>query len=43
MKKLSSSYKNLNLEMDAVSVRLKEISEFYNQLYFISEKANEVD
>lgn len=42
LKKLSTSYKNLFLEMNSVSLRMKEISEIYGQLYAVSEKSNDV-
>jgi hypothetical protein len=42
LKKLGFSYKNLFLEMNQVSLRMKEISEIYSQLYEVSEKSNDV-
>lgn len=42
LKKLSTANKNLYLEMNQVSLRMKEISEIYNQLYYVSNKSNDV-
>jgi hypothetical protein len=42
IEKLGVSYKNLFLEMNTVSLRLKEISDTYNQLYLVSEKTFDV-
>lgn len=42
MKKLCTSHKNLFLEMNQVSIRMKEISEIYNQLHYVSEKSSDV-
>ena len=40
--KLGASYKHLFLEMNTVSLRLKEISEIYDQLFIVSQKTYDV-
>ena len=42
MKKLTTSIKLLNVEMQTVSNRLKEISDIFGQMYSASEKASDV-
>jgi hypothetical protein len=42
IKKLGTSYKNLFLEMNTVSLRLREISDIYEQLHAVSYKTNDV-
>ena len=42
MKKLTSSIKLLNFEMQAVSNRMKDISDTFGQMYCASEKASDV-
>ena len=42
IKRLCVSHKNLYMEMNAVSVRMKEISEIYEQLSTVSFKTNDV-
>jgi len=42
MKKLSNSLKLLNNELHCVTVRIKEVSDYFNQLYCVSDKFNEV-
>ena len=42
IQKLSVSFKSLFLEMNSVSLRMKEISEIYNQLNIVSEKTYDV-
>jgi hypothetical protein len=42
LKKITSAHKNLFLEMNQVSIRMKEISELYSQLHFVSQKSNDV-
>lgn len=42
LKRLSTSYKSLFMEMNAVSVRMKEISEIYDQLNTVSVKTHDV-
>ena len=41
-KKLITSIKSLNVEMQAVSTRMKEISDIFGQMYSASEKASDV-
>jgi hypothetical protein len=43
IKRLNVSHKNLFMEMNAVSVRMKEISEIYEQLSTVSYKTNDVN
>lgn len=42
IKKLGTSFKNLFIEMNQVSFRMKEISELYSQLHTISDKTKDV-
>lgn len=42
LKKLSFYHKNLFIEMNQVSLRMKELSEIYSQLYDVSMKTNDV-
>jgi len=42
LKKLGTSCKNLFIEMNQVSLRMKEISDLYSQLNTISEKTKDV-
>jgi len=41
--KLGISFKNLYIEMNQVSLRMKEISELYSQLNNLSEKSQDVN
>jgi hypothetical protein len=42
IKKLGFSFKSLFIEMNQVSLRMKEISELYSQLNNLSEKSQDV-
>jgi hypothetical protein len=42
LQRLGISYKNLFLEMNTVSLRLKEISDTYDQLHIVSFKTSDV-
>ena len=42
IKKLGFSFKSLFLEMNQVSLRMKEISELYSQLNNLAEKSQDV-
>ena len=43
IKRLGTSYKNLFLEMNTVALRMREISEIYDQLKLVSEKSCDVN
>jgi len=42
LKKITTSYKSLFLEIEQVSNRMKEISDLYDQLYTVSFKTKDV-
>ncbi len=42
IKKLCGAHKSLFVEMNQVSTRMKEISDLYSQLHFVSEKSKDV-
>ena len=41
LKKLKTSFRSLTLELSAVSIRMKEISDTFNSLMTVSEKSND--
>ena len=43
LRKLTTSIKLLNIEMQTVSSRMKEISDIFGQMYCASEKASDVN